>query len=211
MPPTPVAMCFLPADAELNARADIRNYLTALMGTTTIASAAAVQLPCTYQPGVPQIYGACDVGVGVGYDFVPFRLLSTRDGNVNFCARDFTQRAGCPRAVIAQFQNAVATSYFKMSKLYPDAAGNNAGAPWGVARQPCQVRFYSRSMARNVFCSSQHSLCGRYNRKIPLKWFAFAHVQPQYRRRQPPALPLHPTPPVLIVSKRMRWAHTPTH
>lgn len=51
--PTPVPMCFLPADSELAARADIRNYLMALTGQITIAAAAAVELPCTYQAGVP--------------------------------------------------------------------------------------------------------------------------------------------------------------
>ena len=50
--PTPVPMCFLPSDAELNSRADFRNYFSALTGTMTITAAAAVEMPCFYQPGV---------------------------------------------------------------------------------------------------------------------------------------------------------------
>lgn len=56
----------------------------------------------------------------MGYDFKPFRLLSTAGGSVNLCARDTPvwDRSFCPRgtAVPMLFQNAVATSYFKMSK-----------------------------------------------------------------------------------------------
>lgn len=85
------------------------------------------------------------MGSGVGYDFVPFKLLSTPQGSVNLCSRaniPVEERSACPRAAGAGavFRNAIATSYFKMSKMYADAAGNNAGAPWGVLRQPCQVR-----------------------------------------------------------------------
>ena len=92
----------------------------------------------------PQIFGACDVGVGVGYDFIPFRLLNTREGPVNLCASagiDITEKSFCPRgaSVVPNFVNAVASSYFKMSKLYVDAAGVMAGEAFGVARQPCQV------------------------------------------------------------------------
>jgi hypothetical protein len=137
-------MCFLPSDAEFNARADIRNYLAALVGQTTIAAAAAQHNPCFYQPGIPEIHGACDVGVGVGYDFTPFRLVSTAQGPVNLCARTtipIAERSACPRitAVNANFQSAVATSYFKMSKLYATPTGAVAGARFGVARQPCTV------------------------------------------------------------------------
>lgn len=137
-------MCFLPSDAEFNARADIRNYLAALVGQTTIPAAAAQHNPCFYQPGIPQIHGACDVGVGFGYDFTPFRLVSTEQGPVNLCARrtiPLAERSACPRLTAANsnFQNAIATSYFKMSKLYETATGGVAGAPFGVARQPCTV------------------------------------------------------------------------
>jgi len=40
--------------------------------------------------------------------------------------------------VLPVFQNAVATSYFKMSKWYVAANGVMAGAAFDVARQPCQ-------------------------------------------------------------------------
>lgn len=145
-PPWPCASC-QQTQRQLNARADIRNYLLALtgQGPISIADAAAVELPCTYQPGNPQIHGACDVGAGVGYDFVPFTLLSTPQGLVNLCSRGnipASERITCPGASVNHiFQSAVATSYFKMSKMYVDAAGKNAGAPWGVVRQPCQVRY----------------------------------------------------------------------
>jgi len=148
-PPPPRNLCFLPADAELNARADIRNYLMVHTGQLlSIATAAAVNNPCFYQPGVPQNFGNCDVGPGV-YDFVPFRLVSTAGGSVNLCRRTDPNldTSSCPRAPIAlrNFQDVLATSYFKMSKMYADASGAVAGARFGVARQPCQVCIPSAS------------------------------------------------------------------
>lgn len=146
-PPAPVQLCFLPADAELNARADFRQYLSALLGTTPISTAAAQHNPCFYQPGVPVIPGeVCDVGVGVGYDFTPFSLQSApglQGGPVNLCDRNsipLQERSACPRgAAQAAFRRAVATSYFKMTMLYADATGAVAGTPYGVQRQPCTV------------------------------------------------------------------------
>lgn len=52
LPPPPVPMCFLPADVELAARQDVRNYLLVMTGQMSIAAAANVHLPCFYQPGV---------------------------------------------------------------------------------------------------------------------------------------------------------------
>lgn len=138
-------MCVLPSDAEFNARADIRKYLAALVGQTTIAAAAAQHNPCFYQPGIPEVHGACDVGVGIGYDFTPFTLARTEGGSVNLCMRKnhklIDDHSGCPhpRDIVPNFHKAIATSYFKLSKLYADATGAVAGAPWGVARQPCTV------------------------------------------------------------------------
>lgn len=92
----------------------------------------------------PEVHGTCDVGVGVGYDFVPFRPMSTAEGPVNLCARGnipVEDKSYCPRGagVISNFQTAVATSLFKMTKMYTTATGAVAGARYGVQRQPCQV------------------------------------------------------------------------
>jgi len=134
-------MCFLPADVEFNARQDTRDILSMLTGQLPLEYAARANFPCFYQDGVPESYGACDVGVGVGYDFKPFRLLSTAGGSVNLCSRNspLCDLTYCPRGpgVLPVFQNAVATSYFKMSKWYVAANGVMAGAAFDVARQPC--------------------------------------------------------------------------
>ena len=118
-------------------------------------------------PRRPQIYGACDVGVGVGADFVPFRLLSTAEGAVNLCNRasiPITEKSHCPRgaSIVDNFENAVATSYFKMSKWYVDAAGVLAGTPYGVARQPCTVSLTEgRHAALSPHTLRQCSMKGR--------------------------------------------------
>jgi hypothetical protein len=79
----------------------------------------------------------------VGADFVPFTLLSTAGGSVNLCSRTtpFVDRSFCPfgPGVLKIFHDAVATSYFKMSKWYVNAAGFMAGTAFGVAKQPCTV------------------------------------------------------------------------
>lgn len=160
-PPPPQQMCFLPADVEFNARQDTRNILSALAGQLPLAAAARAEQPCFYQPGVPNIHGACDVGAGVGVDFKPFKLLYTPDGSVNLCSRQtpFADRTFCPfgPGVVPVFQDAVATSYFKMSKWYVNANGVMAGAAWDVARQPCtpgliQIGTLDGAAPRNPLC-----------------------------------------------------------
>jgi hypothetical protein len=93
----------------------------------------------------PEIHGSCDVGVGVGYDFNPFKVVRLPNGeSVNLCSRatiPLESKSHCPRGpgALPSFQNAVASSLFKMSKMYATATGAVAGAPFGVQRQPCQV------------------------------------------------------------------------
>lgn len=93
----------------------------------------------------PEIHGSCDVGVGVGYDFNPFKIVRLPNGeNVNLCSRatiPLENKSHCPGGpgALPSFQNAVASSLFKMSKMYATATGAVAGAPFGVQRQPCQV------------------------------------------------------------------------
>lgn len=101
--------------------------------------------PCriNHNPCSPEVHGACDVGPGVGADFQPFTLVRTLEGNVNLCSRTtpFVDRTTCPIGpdVLPEFQDATATSFFKMSQMYVDASGATPGAAYGVQRQPCTV------------------------------------------------------------------------
>ena len=59
------------------------------------------------------------------------------------CSRTtpFVDRTSCPIGpdVLPAFQDATATSFFKMSQMYVDANGVMPGAAYGVQRQPCTV------------------------------------------------------------------------
>lgn len=144
-------LCFLPADAELSARADMRRYFSALMtagNNGAVIDAAGLAgtstrtfpfLACNRPRGA-----TCTARAAVNN---PFRLLTAAGtASVNLCTKTFTfasgiTKQGCPANANfpeANFHNAVATSWFKMSKWY-GINGVNQGTAWGVAPQPCQV------------------------------------------------------------------------
>jgi hypothetical protein len=97
---------------------------------TAAYAAAAVQA------GVPSTGASCDAQRGIPA-FVPFRILTLRRGSVNLCNRPGA--VGCPADARTPYQDAFATSYFKMSKMYA-VRGVNQGAEYGVQTQPCQVK-----------------------------------------------------------------------
>jgi hypothetical protein len=155
-------MCFLPADAELNARTDIKPYLTVLTtnNPADIATAAAATynfLACN-PPACP-LRRTCPPPTcrSIRYGPAaarPFTLLTTTPAtSVNMCGRTLpagVTREGCPAAGNnnqANFDNAVATTWFRMSKWYTTGSWIftvNAGANFGVGPQPCQVSPWDR-------------------------------------------------------------------
>lgn len=84
---------------------------------------------------MPRRDASCDVQPGVPA-FKPFSLLSLPSGSVNLCNRPGA--IGCGPEPQSAYNDAFATSYFKMSKMYA-LGGVNQGAEFGVQTQPCQV------------------------------------------------------------------------
>jgi hypothetical protein len=153
-------MCCLPADAELAARADIRSCLAPLTTNTAadITTAAARGVSTTVFPFLtcprPTVCRRLPCPPSATCSNIrstprPFTLLTTSASiSVNMCTRTVAgpglQKDNCPNPSSAQanMDNAVATSWFKMSKWYTTGSGittANAGANFGVVPQPCQV------------------------------------------------------------------------
>jgi hypothetical protein len=140
VPGPPRNVCLLPADAVLNTRSDIRRYLNAIQlpgNTPTQIHLAADNINYANTPAL-----RCQARIGCTTrtaGVAPFRLLTVQPStSINLCYREGLTMYNCPADAVANFQNSIATSWFKMSKWYAGADGTNQGLPWGVKPQPCQ-------------------------------------------------------------------------